>query len=190
MRYFIDCKLLSNLERQGEWENARKLLYNEWINDIDNGGRLVRLLSECWYILSEWDTGLIDDADLSFQTVQNTLIEGVEFGIANLSDDSRFLCITGYMISLFPYLFYVNDSNHNTDVLYAEWEQRGFDMLQKAHEINPNDRVAKTLNLGKSMSMTEYNEAKIALKPELQYLFPGDTAIELYFKDTLGMTLA
>jgi len=189
MRYFNDYELLSNLEKQGKWESARELLYDDWIADINNGERLVRLISECWYILSEWDTGLISDTGLSFQVVQNTLFESVEFGITNLSSDSRFLCITGYMISLFPYLFYVNDSNHNTDVLYVEWEQRGSDMLQKAYQINPNDKVAEALNLGKSIGLAKYNEAKKALKPDLQHLFPGDTAIEMYFKDILGTVL-
>jgi len=187
VRYFTNIEPLVYLEKQERWEKARELLYKKWINEKTHVNNLIRLLSECWYILTNWDNGMNNDPDLSFQTVHNTLIECTAFGLQRFANDQRFLCVAGYMISLFPYLFYANNPDNSTDALYTEWEQKGIAMLQKAYEINPTDKVTKVLNLGNSSNLSSYNEAKIALQPEIEDAFPGETAIELYFKDILSI---
>lgn len=187
MRYFVNVEFLADLEKQGEWEKARGLLYKKWSDEKMNSGLLIRLLSECWYILSEWDNSIAGNKELSFQTVKGTLIECTEFGMKNCTNNSQFLCVAGYMISLFPHLFYNGNLAHNSDSLYTEWEQRGIKMLRKSHETNPSDKIANVLNLGTTMNLANYDEAKIAMQSELQYIFPDETTIELYFKDIFSI---
>jgi len=192
MRYFMDVGVLADLENQGQWEAARALLYKMWVNDKMNSEKLIRLLSECWHILLELERNEIIDPDISYSAVQGVLIEIVEFGMENLMNDSRFLCVAGYMISLFPYYFYISDGNTENDNQYTAWEQKGIDMLRRSAEINPSDSVARVLSLGSinSSDKSLYEKAKKAVEVEINYLFPGDTAIELYFKNILNMHLS
>jgi len=188
MRYFAHVEFLADLEKQEKWEDARMLLYKKWSNEKKNSDILIRLLSECWYILSEWDCSIVGSKDLSFQTVKSTLIECTEFGMKYFMNNSRFLCVAGYMISLFPYLFYENNLIHGSDYLYTEWEQKGVEMLHKSHKINPADKIANALNLGKTMDFSGYDEAKKAVQPEIKCIFPDETAIEMYFKDIFSVS--
>ena len=186
MIYFIHVEHLLELEKQEEWEAIRVLLFEKWKYNPISVEILVRLLSECWYILSEWDYSF-HNKGLSFLTFQNTLIECTEFGIKNFITHSRFLCIAGYMISMSPYLFYADNKMHNSDLLYAEWEKKGLEMLRRSCVIGPADSVAKVLSLGSTSNLSDYNEAKKTLHPELSAIFPGETVIELYFKDVLSI---
>jgi len=182
MSYFINIDGLVELEQQERWEEARELLYKIWESDKLNSGKLIRLLSECWQVLSLWDC-CIKNESLSFQVFQDTLIECTKFGLKNFNDDSRFLCVTGYMISILPYLFVVQ----GTEALYTEWEQKGVDMLSRAYELDPNDKVAEILNLGRTSEFFEYNKALESITPELTTLFPWETYVDVYFKDILSI---
>ena len=181
MNYFIEVEGLYELEIQEKWEEARELLYKMWENDKLNSKKLIRLLFECWYVLAEWNC--INTSSISRKALQDTLIECTDFGIQNFMDDVHFLCVAGYMISLFPYLFY----NHGDGDFYTELEQKGLGMLRKACELNPNDRIAMALNLGFKLDLKEgeYNEVIRPLSNELAKLFPRKTAIETYFKNAL-----
>jgi len=181
MGYFLDVEHLETLEKQEKWNEARELLYKMWENEKLNSEKLIRLFSECWYVLSLWEC-CINKEKLSFYAFQNTLIECTEFGIQNHMKKPRFLCIAGYMISMFPNLFYVN----GTDKSYAEWEQNGIDMLRESCEFDPNDRIAKVLFLGTKAGFTEYRKEKKLLRLELASFFPNETAIEQYFKEILN----
>ncbi len=185
MSYFAEVDGLEDLEKQEKWEEARLLLDDEWKDDKLNSDKLLRLLSECWYVLSLWDC-CINTEKLSYQAFQDTLIECMSFGLSNFGNAPRFLCVAGYMASILPYLFYKSGSGD----LFAEWEQKGIEMLRKSTLLDPNDLLAKTLNLGTSAHSSEYAseyaEAKKRLSSQLSSLFPSETAIELYYKDILG----
>ena len=182
MNYFINIEWLHDLEKQEKWEKIRKMLYNEWDKNKNDSDMLIRLISECWYVLSFWDCSICKEG-LSFQMFKNTLIECTEFGINNFTDNSRFLCITGYMISILPHLFYFNNDND----LFIEWEQKGIEMLRKSHELDPDDHVAQILNFNITSEIIEQNKVKDLLLPELLGLFPNNTAIEKYFIDILSV---
>jgi len=185
MSYFIKVDGLEDLEKQEKWEEARSLLDDAWQEDKLNSDKLLRLLSECWYVLSLWDC-CINTEKLSHQAFQDTLIECMNFGLLNLGNAPRFLCVAGDMASFLPYLFY----NCGSGDLFVEWEQKGLEMLHKSTLLDPNDLLAKTLNLGTSAHSSEYAseyaEAKKRLSSQLSSLFPSETAIELYYKDILG----
>ncbi len=178
MSYFVEVSGLEDLEKQEKWEEARSLLDDEWKDDKLNSDKLLRLLSECWYVLSLWDC-CINTEKLSYQAFQDTLIECMNFGLSNFGNAPRFLCVAGYMASTLPYLFYSSGS----DDLFVEWEQTGIEMLRKSSDLDPNDLMAKTLYLGTSAHSSEYAEAKKCLSSQLSHLFPNETTIEMYFKD-------
>jgi hypothetical protein len=83
------------------------------------------------------------------------------------------------MASTLPHLFYSSGSGD----LFAEWEQKGIEMLRKSTLLDPNDLLAKTLYLGTSAHSPEYAEAEKRLSSQLTSLFPHETVIEMYFKD-------
>ena len=179
--YFLDVDFLADLESQEKWEEARSLLQKNWEEDRQNSKKLVRLISECWYVLSLWDC-CIKTEGLSFDVFKSTLMECTEFGLRNFENDPSFLCITGYMISLFPYLFYDETKGDR----YTEWESKGKEMLLNSNMLNPDDIVARILFLGTTSDYTEYNEKKVLIFSMLEKYFPNDTAIELYFRDILS----
>lgn len=180
MSYFIDVEGLIDLERQGKWEEARTLLYNLWENDRLNSDKLIRLLSECWYVLSLWDC-CIDTENLSYQVFKDTIVKCSKHGLLKFNDNPRFLCMIGYMSSMLPYLFYEG----NVDSLYTEWEQKGKEMLELSTVLSCDDLVSKVLSLGLKGATGEYLESAAKLLTTLNDYFPGETAIELYFRDVL-----
>jgi len=179
--YFSDVDSLAELESHEKWEEARCLLQKMWESDRLNSKKLIRLLSECWHVLSLWDC-CIKTEELSYNVFQSTLIEYTEFGLRNFENDPYFLSVTGYMISLFPYLFYELGECDR----YKEWENKGKEMLLKSKKLNPDDAIANILYLGTTPDFAKYNEAKFSIAPSLVGYFPGETAIEIYFRDILS----
>ena len=181
MNGFIEVQGLLELEQSEDWDNARVLLYSLWENDKDNVNKLCRVISECWYVLTEWDC-CISNKNLSYDDFKNTLINVTEYGLAYFSDNEKFLWMTGYMISLFPYLFYKDD----IDDLYSQWEQRGKEMLLHSNQIAPDNLISKVLYLGTLNNSDDYLTTKLQLAPLLTNIFQGQTVIEEYFKDILS----
>jgi hypothetical protein len=189
--FFIAINGLSKLEDHEKWGEARIMLYELWNADRDNIELLLRLFSECWYVLCEWGCIMKEDPSEyssespSYRVFKNTLIECATYGLTHFSRDSRFLWMAGYMISKFPYLFYDNSD------LYLEWESKGLEMLALLCKQNPDDLMAKVVHLGSLPSSAanakkEYREAKRKLTPLLDDYFAGSTAIEQYFKEVLS----
>lgn len=181
MKAFIEVNGLLELEQAEKWNEAIELLYGIWYSDKGNVSKLCRLISECWYVLTEWDC-FIQNKELSFDAFKKILVDTIQYGLARFNTDENFLWIAGYMISLFPYLFYESDE----DALFTEWEQKGKDMLLLATRTAPNNLIAKVLYLGTQGVSDEYLMFKAQLAPHLNELFTGCTAIEEYFKDILS----
>jgi hypothetical protein len=188
--FFTAINGLSELEDREKWEEARFMLYELWNADRENLDLLLRLLSECWYVLCEWGCSImISDEDPAenpiFRIFKDTLIECTTYGLTHFSNDPRFLWMAGYMISMFPYLFYDGD----TGDLYTEWESKGKEMLALLYKQNPNDLMAKIAHLGSyliSDADKEYRKAKRKLTPLLGNYFTDSTVIEQYFKNVLS----
>ena len=182
MRIFIELADLLELERAERWGEARKLLYDLWNGDKGNVKKLCRLIAECWYVLIEWDC-CIQNQRLSYDIFQQTLITSMQYGLSSCHCDVTFLWMAGYMISLSPQLFCENGS----DVACAAWEQRGKHLLQLAVQLEPDNLIARVFYLGTQAISEEYLTLKAQVVPCLKRLFPGDSAVELYFKDVLSV---
>lgn len=182
MRVFIEVHGLLELEQAGKWDDAKKLLYNLWHSDKKNVDKLCRLLSECWYVLSEWEC-CVKNGEASFQEFKGSLLEATLFGLTYFKCHPKFLWVAGYMIHLFPYLFCENDQ----DDFYVKWEQRGRNMLLHSTQIMPENLIARVLYLGTQKESAQYIAEKKQLSSQVNDFFSGQTAIEKYFKEVLSV---
>ena len=114
-----------------------------WNADRDDLDLLLRVLSECWHVLVDWYCCIKNDG-LSYEAFKDTLIECMTYGLTHFGRDPRFLLLAGYMISMFPYLFY--DDPDPRGVLGLEWESKGKDMLALAYRQNPDNLMAKVMH--------------------------------------------
>ena len=83
------------LERAEKWEEARAMLYELWNADRENIDLFLRLFSECWYVLCEWNA-VVDAEGMSWETFQDTLVECTMYGLDHFGGDTRFLWMGGY----------------------------------------------------------------------------------------------
>lgn len=180
MGIFLDVYGLLELEQAEKWYEATEMLYNLWRKDKTNLGKLCRLISECWYVLSEWDC--IQKDDLSFDAFKKIMAETTQYGLVHFNSNPDFLWLIGYMISMFPFLFYEDGS----DDLYIRWEKKGKEMLLRSTQLAPDNLIARVLCLGSQCESTEYLSVKKRVALQLKDALPGQTAIELYFKDILS----
>jgi hypothetical protein len=181
--YFGLVENLHKMEQSEQWEAIRKLLYEKWITDKSNLKALIRLASECWLIMTDWDC-CINNEGLDYELFKRNLMESCSYGLEHFDDDEKILCLFGYMMSLFPGFFYSN--NDLTGQAYLDYENKGKSMLEKAYNNYPDNPLVRVLFLGLADETKKYNDAKIELKPHLSSLFPGETAIEQYFKEILS----
>jgi len=180
--YFELVENLCEMEKGERWEAVRKLLYEQWVGDKNNLESLIRLASECWLIMTDWDC-CINNEGLNYELFKSNLMDSCSYGLEHFGDNEKILCLFGYMMSLFPYFFYSNDDPNGEEYLVCE--SKGKSMLEKAYRNFPDNQLAKVLFFGSIDQTKKYDEAKMMLKPSLSSLFPGDTAIEQYFKEIL-----
>jgi hypothetical protein len=109
-------------------------MLSEWKKDSQDLKKFIRLGILYWYMVIEWDC--IDTTYLDYDKYESMLKKLTNIVLNNLDDDA-FLWTFGYMISLFP--FYFGE--------YEEWESKGDEMLEKAHNLRPNDPVIKLVYL-------------------------------------------
>ncbi|MCL2311030.1 MAG: hypothetical protein FWC41_00865 [Firmicutes bacterium] len=181
--YFSILENLYDLEQDGQWEAIRKLLYKQWENHKSKLESLVTLAFECWIVLSEWHC-CIKNENLNYDLFKDNLIDVYNYGIEHFDNNQIFQCLFGYMMSLFPNLFYSDDDLSGEK--YVLYENKGKAMLEKSYRNNPNNLLAKVLFFGTTDKTKEYNKAREEIKPLLTTLFPGKTAIEQYFKEVLS----
>lgn len=181
---FIEIQNLQELEKEHKWEEVISLLQNKWYQDKNNIDIMLRLASECWYIMSNWNFLDLDNSDLNFDNVQNILIETYNYFSKNRTTNSKGLAIFGYMVSLFPNYFYTDCDNNGK--IFLQYENDGKEMLKQAYMNEPNNKLFKALYLGITNNSNKLTEdAKQNLKDTIQHLFPKNTEVEEYFKEVL-----
>lgn len=194
MRVFPVIEGLEELEKEEKWEEARVMLYNLWSTDKENLDSFLRLISECWFLVAEWDVEKTDGLD--WEVFQDTLIECMTYGIGvpRFYENTYFLCIVGYMITLLPELCFNEKTKQGTfSETFLKWESHGKEMLVKAVKRNPIDLVM-ALYLGFSRK-NERNEemeemfvkARKSVRKHIGEYFPGNSAIEQYFKEVFSI---
>ncbi|OHE41023.1 MAG: hypothetical protein A2Y16_04680 [Tenericutes bacterium GWF2_57_13] len=177
--FFINIIGLEELEKAGLWEEARKMLLSKWKKNVFDVQFLIRVATECWIVLTNWC--LIDTNGLDYRTFKETLLETTKFGLDNFYNNSLFLCIIGYMISINPASFCTDSSDDD----YLFWENKAKEMLYLAHTANPENMIFKKLYYGQFPKNSQYEENSIQIQLVLSDEFLQNTSIEKYFKDIL-----
>ena len=121
---FIEIQNLYKLEKEHKWKQIISLLQNKWYHDKNNIDIMLRLASECWYIMSNWDLLDLNNSDLDFDNVQSLLIETYDYFSKNCTLNNKALAIFGYMISLFPNYFYT-DYDKNGKIFFSGRSSKG-----------------------------------------------------------------
>jgi hypothetical protein len=183
-RIFEFIPKLEFLENYQRWEDIRIMLYQLWSKDKLNWKIALRLISECWLVLSQWDWG-IDHHGLCYDVFKNNLLEVCWKSNQFFQQNDMYLTIVGYMISLFPELF--SEDTACSDKDYCALEKTGNEMMEKGYNLNKQNLLASVLFWGsKRNELHFYSECRKLIQPHLASLFPGETEIEKYFKDILS----
>ncbi len=180
---FAKNEKLVELESESKWKEAVELLRDQWYKDRHNNNSLLRLATECWYLLSNW--GILDlaSSELEFHDVQSILIETYNYMLEFGRDVNLNLAMFGYMVSLFPNYFYVDLDQSGK--LYLQFEKQGKEMLKKAFTNEPQNQLYGILYLGSSPKFGDSQNESYG-KLEVRKLFPGDTLVEKYFQEVLS----
>jgi hypothetical protein len=176
MEVFKINQQLERFELHQDWEGARKLVYDNWISDKNDLEKLLRVGTECWYVITFWDR--ITTENLFKENFARNLIEAKNHGISVFSSSDQFNWIFGYMINLFPYWFYDFDGD-----IY-KWEKLGKNMIRLACKLNPENAIAKMLSI--SEKNKEYKKVRQKVSANINQYFPGNTVIECYFRNVLS----
>lgn len=180
---FIEIQNLQELEKEHKWKEAISLLQNKWYQDKNNIDIMLRLASECWYIMSNWNFLDLDNSDLDFDNVQNILIATYNYFSKICTNNSKGLAIFGYMISLFPNYFYTDYDKNGK--IFLQYENQGKNMLKLAYTNEPENKLYKALYLGTINGLDKFTDVKKDLNNIIHQLFPQNTEIEEYFKEVL-----
>jgi len=181
MSFFLKIECLDEIEHQHKWELAVETLYNLWHEDMGNVSKLCRLISECWIILSKSESEFVLSTE-SFKSIKEKLINCTNRGLNSFSKEPSFLWLCGYMMTLFPYLFY-DDSK---DDLYSSVEKIGGELLCRAKTLEPENYLYKVSYLGVGEFNDEYVRTRKKLQKVLNDIFPDNTMIEEYFREVFS----
>jgi len=121
----------------------------------------------------------IEDAPSSFHdkiNLRQLLQKLLDDGKQNFSNNADFNFIAGWTVSIFPYEY--GD--------YDDLEREGKQMLFKATQLNPDNKIYKMVYLGsKTTNKEEYRQAEIEAAPKVLKTFDGNGSLNKYFKQVL-----
>jgi len=180
---FKEINGLQELEKDNQWHIARNMLYELWIKDKDNIDVHFRLIGECWYGLV-YSGCEIDLSDAEWDLYKKTLIEATEYWLNNYKCLEVYSSIIGYMISLFPYLFY-NCDECDEEYCYRLWEGIGADLINESYDKYKNNHIVRLVYFGNANTNSnikkEYEKEKSIVGNSINKYFTENTEIEKYF---------
>lgn len=182
MKYFMHIEQLEPLEKLKKFSEIHILLEAMWEKDRTNLEIMLRLASECWYILTESGISIDQDVNLC-QKCKNTLIKVTEYALEKeVLRHAKLSWFFGYAISLFPFLFY----NETRKDKLLEWEALGHSLCKTLLDDKDSSNIVKRLCAGFFEENTLTIKNIIISKKELHIAFWGNTLIEVYFKEMLS----
>lgn len=173
--FFCKIEELVRLEENQKWKESVEYLYNLWKSNPQDNELFLRLVSESWYILSEYEVLNLKEDEISFEKIKDLLNEVVS-GYCENKPNEKCNLFLGYIFTMTPYLF-----NDSTDV-----ESLGKSLLKECCNKNPTS-LSKTLFYGSTTKYKkDYIKSKKILQKDLMKIFSTDTEVERYFLDVLG----
>lgn len=182
---FIEIEGLYELEKAKKWGQAIALLNKKWCENKENADILLRLATESWYIMSNWEVLDLNNSEVNFEDVQKILMQTYNYFMQNHINNNKCLAMFGYMVNLFPNYFYA-DYDKNGE-LFLMYEKKGKDMINLAYKNEPQNTLFRLLYLRIGNKKLGKNESALNsdFKNAIQKLFPQNTEVEEYFREVL-----
>ncbi len=181
---FKEIQGLSEFEKSEDWDGARLMLLDLWTKNKDDIDINFRLISECWAVLSD-EGCTIELTDDVWDKYKMTLIDSTEYWIKNHKCVEVYSSMIGYMISLFPYLFYNVNAGCNEGYLYGTWEKIGDKLINESYEKYSDNHIVRLIYFGnfgiKSIYHIEYEKERSLVSNSMNKYFTDNTKIERYF---------
>ncbi|GLV57992.1 hypothetical protein KDH_48260 [Dictyobacter sp. S3.2.2.5] len=181
--------LIDELETAKSWQEAKAVMLQQWEEDPTHIKACVRLAFLCWYTVVEQPYQWQDEYDLpDYDECLTILRRLTSYGLEHFTEDINFLWTFGYMMSLFAEYFCANYSEQ----AYLAWEQKGEQMLEKAHSMMPDDPMFTMILLSNIPTAKLSDQQKIykvacrATKPLLASRFQGKGEMQRYFLSVLN----
>lgn len=175
MSYFLNIDIINELEQNQQYDNLINYLYLEWRKDQQNVDITLRLSSECWFLLTE--AGISIDAQaINYNVTKKILVEVFEYaksiGLLTNVKNSWFF---GYALSLFPFHFFLGNSNEK----FINYQKEGQTICYNLLQEKDTDDIIKYLCCG-CLNDINMNALKV---DNINQAFSGKTLIEEYFKE-------
>jgi hypothetical protein len=165
------------LEAAGKYKAAMDYMAAVWKEEPLNLKVFLRLSFLSWYVAAEW--GALTKTDLAeehLEEFEQLLKELTAFGFNHFQEETDFLWLFGYMISMFPYLF-------------DQEEEAGSRMIETARKLQPEDPVIHLVylqNCNRKITHPEHVKIQKAASRVLGSTFDGNGEMQRYFKEILG----
>ena len=172
-----DIELEKLEKRETPWYEIIDYLALRWRNHPNNLQYLLRLGTQCWGELVFSDLEQQNRESSLYSKSEKYLSETLQYGLHRHNDHFVFLCLYGYLISLFPYYFALT-GDYDRDC------QFGKDMINKAYKLQPDDILSSYL--ASDVHSPAHNQAEKNLKQNLFFLFPGNSEMDIYFRSVWG----
>ena len=160
------------LEANKKFELAFQAYFELYNRNKDNFEIWKHFFFFLWIIIEDMPNDFSDKLER-----ENQLKEMFEEGILIFSQIPEFNFIAGYAMSIFPYEF--GD--------FEEYENKSFELLAKARNLEPNNEIYEMVYLGnlKNNNSTEYQNAKNNAKQEVIEKYNGLGLLNEYFLQVL-----
>ena len=160
------------LEVNKKFELAFQAYFELYNRNKDNFEIWKHFFFFLWIIIEEMPNEFTEKIER-----ENKLKEMFEEGILIFSQIPEFNFIAGYAMSIFPYEF--GD--------FEEYENKSFELLAKARNLEPNNEIYEMVYLGnlKNNNSTEYQNAKNNAKQEVIEKYNGLGLLNEYFLQVL-----
>jgi len=171
----MELKDILDLEEK-QLYNEAYYCYNMLLNESNQDFKLWKHhFFFLWYMLDVVDGQFTVDIDL-----RETLVIEFKKGLKQFKNVSEFNFITGYTISIMPYIF----GNCN------KYERTAIQLLERANLLEPNNSIYKMTLLGAQWDFGgqegSYNEVCVKSKQEILKKYKGKGLINRYFHRTLN----
>lgn len=162
---------LAELESTGRWDAACDLLDAKWRADMRSVDLLVRLLLEAWYMGLEHGAGEVP-FDIDWERVASRYRMCMAYGEAHMEGTFAYLWAACYTVNVGGFMFLKNP---------ACWERKRGTWMAKGLALYGDTPFGRAVFTGYE-SLEPQREAYRALGPVVKTLFPGESALERYFR--------
>ena len=175
-----DCaKNLAAFEEKGMWSTAIAYLNSLWEQDRVNLEYALRLITECWFVLSN-HACLTTNEEVDSRNIKELLMHVLAVcDASSLINNPVYLCVTGYIMQINPESF--NKANVSYDTIVRDSWSR----LNTAYQKSSADIRINMLYNGFIATYDEYKLLQSKHMKEMEILDWDRTAVSEYFHDVL-----